>query len=255
MASPIDNISLKQWLQQQPYTLALSSGFFSFFCHCGVLSVLEQQNLLPAKLTGSSAGALIATCWASGLSTEQIANQLTELEKADFWDPGFGLGFLQGKKFRRRLHQILKVSQFEQCRVPLYLSVFNGISRRTEVKSTGALVPALYASCAVPLMFQPIWLSGKPYWDGGIKDRPALAAVEPGERVLYHHIPSKSPWRRKNSPALALPSQPGLISLQLLGIPRSGPDKLHLGLEILQLARAKTLQALDMPITDSVVTV
>lgn len=255
MDNSVEHITLKQWLQQQPFTLALSSGFFSFFSHCGVLSVLEEQQILPAKLTGSSAGALIAACWASGLSTKEIAAQLTQLEKADFWDPGLGLGLLKGQKFRRRLQNILPVQQFEQCRVPLFLSVFNGITRKTEVKSQGDLISALYASCAVPFMFQPIWLSGWPYWDGGIKDRPALASVEAEERVFYHHIPSKSPWRRRNSPALALPSQPGLVSLQLRDIPRSGPDKLHLGQAILKLARAKTEQALKATIIDSVVTV
>jgi len=251
----VNNITLKQWLQQKPYTLSLSSGFFSFFCHCGVLSVLEEQQLLPHRLTGSSAGALIATCWAAGMDCQTISQRLFSLDKRDFWDPGIGLGLLKGQKFRSLIADMLPVATFEECRLPLSLSVYNGLSRKTEVIFSGDIVSAVYASCAVPFLFQPIWMKGKPYWDGGIKDRPALASVNVGERVLYHHIPSRSPWRSKNSVALKLPSQDNLLSLQLFKIPRSGPNKLELGRDIFQLARQKMTKALSSSINNSVVSV
>ena len=89
-------MTLQDWLSQEPFTLTLSSGFFSFFAHTGMLAALEEQDLLPQRVTGSSAGALVAACWASGLSTAELKNILFELKRSDFWDPGFGWGLLKG---------------------------------------------------------------------------------------------------------------------------------------------------------------
>jgi len=48
--------TLRNWLRAEPFTLTMSSGFFSFFAHAGMLSVLEKEKLLPSRITGSSAG-------------------------------------------------------------------------------------------------------------------------------------------------------------------------------------------------------
>ena len=60
------DITLRDWLRQKPFTLTLSSGFFSFFAHCGMLSVLEEEGLTPQRITGASSGAMVGACWASG---------------------------------------------------------------------------------------------------------------------------------------------------------------------------------------------
>ena len=51
--------TLRDWLAGKPFTLVMSSGFFGFFAHAGVVSVLEEQGLRPARIAGSSAGALV----------------------------------------------------------------------------------------------------------------------------------------------------------------------------------------------------
>ncbi len=81
---------LGDWLAREPYTLGMSSGFFSFFAHCGLLSALEQADLLPQAVTGSSAGALTGGLWAAGLSAGDIAELYFSLRKHDFWDPAPG---------------------------------------------------------------------------------------------------------------------------------------------------------------------
>jgi NTE family protein len=101
-------------------------------------------------------------------------------------------------------------------------------------------------------MFHPVWIGRRPYWDGGILDRPGLQGVPTG-RVLFHHIASRSPWRRVSSPALKLPTRPDLVSLVLDGLPRVGPFRLEHGRRALALARAATLAALDRDVLDGVV--
>ena len=240
--------TLQSWLQEQPFTLTLSSGFFGFFAHSGLLAALDKHRLLPNRLTGSSAGALVGAMWAAGVDTQTMRDELFALSKEDFWDPGVGLGLLKGQKMRDHLQALLPVKQFEDCRVPLSLSTYDPLRRETVIFNQGDLIPALYASCAVPFMFQPIRIDGRLLWDGGVSDRPALADVSSGERVCYHHIASRSPWRRAGSEALQLPTRDNLISIVLHGLARPGPSRLEAGKQAWQQAFAAAERALEQPV-------
>lgn len=241
-----DDATLRDWLREGPYTLTMSSGFFGFFAHTGMLSVLEEEGLAPARLTGSSAGALVGGAFASGLGTEKLAAELFALKREHFWDPGPGAGLLRGKLFRAHLTALLPVRTFEACRVPLQVSVYDLAARRTRVfETSGDLATAIHASCAVPFMFQPVWIEGRPHVDGGIADRHGLAGVPVGERVLYHHLSSRSPWRSVNSPGLRVPERAGLRPMVLEGLPRVGPFRLDEGRRAFDVARRATRALLD----------
>ena len=241
-----EEVALRAWLQKEPFTLSMSSGFFSFFAHTGMLTALLEADCVPARVTGSSAGALVGACWASGQDIDGVKQVLFQLKKEDFWDPAPGFGLLKGDKFRNRLSEFLKVESFEDCRVPVALSAFDVLRLKTVVLDKGNLVSGIYASCAFPLLFQPIKIQDAFYLDGGIKDRPALASVRPGERVLYHHIKSRSPWRRKNSKALELPKRDNMRVIALDDIPRVGPNQLHEGVKAYDTAYRATQRLLDV---------
>ncbi len=239
--------SLHDWLMRNPYTLTLGSGFFGFFAHFGVLKALHQAGLIPARLTGASSGALIASCYASGMSIADIEQLLRSMTRDQFWDPGLGFGLLKGERFRAQLRERLPVQHFSECRFPLALSVYNATRKCTQVIDDGDLVPAIYASCALPLLFQPLKQDGVWLMDGGIRDRPALAGVGEQERVLIHHLASKSPWRRASDPALVPPRRAQGSTLVLDGIPRCSPFRLQRGPQVIELACAATQRALTQP--------
>lgn len=241
-------ITLGDWLARGPFGLAMSSGFFAFYAHTGMLSALLARGLRPVHAAGSSAGALVAGAWAAGLPCDALGGALARLELAHFWDPAPGAGLLAGRRFDALLRAILPVAAIERCAVPLRISAFDILARRTAVLARGDLATAIRASCAVPGMFHPVWIERRPYWDGGILDRPGLAGAPPG-RLLSHHIASRSPWRVR----LPIPRRPDLVALVLEGLPRSGPFRLEHGRRALELAREATLRALDRPIEDGVV--
>lgn len=240
--------TLRDWLRDGDFTLALSSGFFGFFAHAGVLGVLEEAGLLPAALSGSSAGALVAGMWASGVDAPQIERELSALRREQFWDPWPGAGLLRGRLFRAKLEAVLAASTFETCRRPLTVSVFDLPRRQTVVVGKGPLAQAIHASCALPVLFQPVRVDGRLSSDGGILDRPGLAGVRAGARVLYHHLASKSPWRRSADPALQLPAREGMAAVVLEGLPRVGPFTLDEGPRALAAAARGMRAALDRPL-------
>ena len=169
----------------------------------------------------------------------------------DFWAPGFGRGLLKGGLFQGQVRNICKVSNVEDCPIPFRVSAFNLGSWDTEVIDQGNLTYAIAASCAFPFLFQPVALNGARYLDGGIKDRPGLKGTQPGERILYHHISSRSPWRRKNSPALQIPQAANMQAISINGLPRVGPNKLHNGVTAFDYAYAQTCELLQKTMTEN----
>ncbi|EKF74085.1 patatin [Alcanivorax hongdengensis A-11-3] len=242
--------SLGQWLADAPFTLSMSSGFFGFFAHAGVLQALRDNALEPARYTGSSAGALVAGLAAAGCLPQTMKARLHTLDRDHFWDPGPGLGVLKGQAFRQLLASLLPVTNFGSCPRPVAISVWQAASGRTQVLEHGDLVEAIYSSCAVPVLFQPGRIDGKLCWDGGIRDRHGLAGTHSGERILYHHLASRSPWRRKSSASLQVPSRRHMVSLVLEGLPRSGPSSLEQGRLAFQMAYQGTIEALNRPVKD-----
>lgn len=228
----------------------MSSGFFSFFAHGGVLAALEEARLLPDALAGSSAGALTGGLWAAGLPADGIRELYFSLRKEDFWDPAPGLGLLRGQRFRTLIRRASPVTRLEDCRRSVGFSAFDLLRWRTRTLRRGDLADALYASCAVPLMFHPIRSHGGLLVDGGVADRPGMAGVPEGQRVLYHHIASRSPWRRRASPALAVPARDNMVTLVIDDLPRSGPDALERGRLAWRTAYHAVAGALDRPLRE-----
>lgn len=236
--------NLGEWLEQGPFVLGLSSGFFGFYAHCGALMALTEQGLRPSGVAGSSAGALVGGAWAAGVEPRDIAETLEALRREDFWDPAPGFGFLRGHAFRRALEELLPVERACDAKVPVWVSAFDVLSLKTRVFTQGCLVPILHASCAVPFLFHPVWIDGRPYLDGGVADRPGLSGVPRQERVLFHHLVSKSPWRlRPPQP----PPREAMATLASPGLVRVDPFRLHRGPKALRQAREATSRALDRP--------
>ena len=233
-------MTLGDWLAARPFSLAMSSGFFAFFAHTGMLDVLVAQRLVPRTISGSSAGALVGGAFAAGVQVGALAARLEALRRADFWDPSPGAGLLAGRRFDRVLRELLPVTAMRACTLPMRISVFDIARRRTIVLADGDLADAIRASCAVPVLFQPVWIARRAYWDGGILDRPGLAGVAEDDRVLLHHIASRSPWRR----TLEVPKRPGMVTLAIDDLPRAGPFRLDAGPRALELAREATRRAL-----------
>lgn len=254
MSAPVDHSdisatqgdlpSLRDWLAAAPFTLTLSSGFFGFFAHCGVLSALLEEGLIPAQATGSSAGALVSGLWASGRSIDDLREALFELKRSDFWDPGLGLGLLRGELFEEKLRSLLACQNFSDTRSPLRITAFHCGRFRAQVFTGGPLAPAIRASCTFPGLFQPVWINGAPYIDGGVSDRPGWTGLGPQHRVFYHHLLSRSRLRG----ALGLtkvPKRAQTAALVVRGLPRCSPNDMSAGQHAFRIARESALCSLD----------
>lgn len=192
-------MTLQELLSKSAFSMTLSSGYFGFFAHAGFAAAVWEAGLRPVEITGSSSGALIAAALASGMQTDELKQRLLTLTRDDFWDPdvspGLLSGLLQGDRLRNYLEQTFKHQTFEQCPIPLSVSVFSLRHLRTEVINSGELVEAIMASCAYPGLFRPVLINKRAYLDGGILDKTGLRGNCARYPVLYHHLGNRSKWR------------------------------------------------------------
>lgn len=234
-------MKLNEWLQQN-FAVTMSSGFFGFFAHCGIAQVLEERKLKPQSASGSSAGALVTGCWAAGLSPEVMREQLFSLKKQDFWDIGPGLGLLKGQLFDAKLRSFIPTTNFAECHFPVMISAYNPLSFRTTVIKSGDLVKAIRASCAVPLMFQPVWIKYRPLLDGGVLDHAGLKGMPTSNRVFYHHL---LPRNYKKRHLQKIPTRKNMVTLILTSLPKVGPNRLENGKLAYQHAYQAMQQAME----------
>ena len=239
--------SLQDWLSDQPFTLALSSGFFGFYAHAGALAALVDAGLSPTRITGSSAGALVGGVYASGTSIEALKTHLFSIKRQRFWDPGLGLGLLRGERFQRELESILTADNFSETRVPLAISAFDVGRLSTLVLDTGQISTAIRASCCFPGLFHPVRRDGRLLIDGGVLDRAGFADTPPRARVLHHFLPSGSSIRRGLAGHGSVSRRAGAMTVQINGLPRIDPFHLERGqlayeVAFRQMSRALSLQ-------------
>lgn len=154
--------------------LVLSGGAALGLAHIGVIKVLERENIPIDIVVGSSMGALIASLWAAGLSSddlEQIALEFNQNKKKVFRllvDPIFPkMSFFKGRQIRRLLTRYIGNQTFKDLKFPLKVVALN-LSRREEVVfDSGSLVDAVMASIAIPGIFSPVKIKHDLLIDGG----------------------------------------------------------------------------------------
>lgn len=231
-------------LQTKPFTLALSSGFFGFFAHTGFIKALEEKNIQPSMIVGSSAGALVAACKASGLTAVEMTEAFTQIQKSDFWDVSLGFGLVRGDKMELLFEKYMAPT-FDSLKIPLQISAFDLFAFRTKTLFSGSVTKAVRASCAVPGLFHPVRIDKRTYLDGGIADKLGLHGVKNGEFILAHSLKDGSGFE---FPPVNRKKFSQYLQFELNNIIRSGPNRLHVGAEIITESYRQTKIWLESPV-------
>jgi len=147
--------------------ISLGGGFARGIAHLGVLRVLEEENIPVDCVTGTSAGALLATAYASGHTIPEIVRQARATRFKDFgnWKLSW-LGLASNQRLEHYPRRFLGVTTFEDLRIPLAIAATDLSTGQPVYFSHGQLGPALRASCAYPGMFVPVEIDGRMLVDG-----------------------------------------------------------------------------------------
>lgn len=209
---------------------------------------LWESGLLPQKITGASAGGLVGAALASNITPYRLREILYSARKHHFWDPYPGLGYLRGRKFLSFLKEHL-VASFSETQIPIELAVFDVLSAKTRFLDTGSLPQAVAATCAVPLMFHPVKIDKKFYFDGGIFRKSGMRNDDANERILCVYLESEglSGVYEKKISFKTLSEHHKVLRFK--GLPRVAPHTLGNGELALNEAYRRACLALDFSIT------
>lgn len=149
--------------------VALSGGGVRGFAHLGALQAMNERGIYPEMLSGTSAGSLAGVFYADGYKPEEIYQLFKEIkfsEVAGTTIPHGGL--FKTKKFHAFLDKHLRSKRFEDLKYPLKVIASDIEYGKIRIFAEGELIPAVVASCSVPIVFTPVTIDNHHYVDGGL---------------------------------------------------------------------------------------
>jgi len=154
--------------------LTLGGGGARGFAHIAFLKVLDEFNLRPAVISGTSMGALLGALYATGhngVGIERIFKDMKWLDVVSLVDvswtrtPG---GLIRGEKIMKLLAKLTQNRRMEELNIPMKI-VATDFWKQTEVVFTQGLVAdAVRASISLPGIFEPAVVENRVLVDGGI---------------------------------------------------------------------------------------
>jgi NTE family protein len=170
----------------QQIGLVLSGGGARGIAHIGVLKALNELNIHPTVISGTSAGSIIGVLYAMGLSSQEMIDFVGHSSLWKFFRFEWSAGGLSNLNYlKERLIQIGIPPNFEDLQKKLYVTATNLTKGKTEIFHEGPLLDTILASCSIPLVFKPVIINGDRYADGGILNNlPASAIISKVHRIL-----------------------------------------------------------------------
>ncbi|TLN02098.1 patatin-like phospholipase family protein, partial [bacterium] len=179
-------------MASQKIGLALGGGGARGLAHIGILKVLEKSGVPISAVAGTSMGGLVAAAYAAGNSPAEIEefairfSHLKELMKLIDLTPQ-RRGLLEGQKVRNFISAWLgEQLTFADLRLPTVLTAVDLISGKEVLLSNGQLLPAVFATIAMPGVFKPVVENERVLVDGGVLDNlPVVPLQQMGvDRIL-----------------------------------------------------------------------
>lgn len=176
----------------------LSGGASLGAVQVGMLAALQDHGIRPDLVVGSSVGALNGA-WLAGhpdRPVDELADTWRRLSRSDVFPaaPLFGLagfagvrrGLVANNRLRRLVESNLTFARIEESPIPLHIVVTDVLDATDVRRSSGAVVPAVLASAAIPGVFPPVELDGRWCMDGGVvNNTPISHAVELGSETIW----------------------------------------------------------------------
>lgn len=181
--------------------IALGGGGAKGFAHLGVLKALMEKGVKPDIIAGTSAGSIVGAFTAAGREPEEILELVKKNRFIDFAKVNLPVeGFFTLDNFEKLMERLLPVRKFSDLKLPFWVSATNLYTGKVDYINEGPLIPAVKASCAIPVLFSPVRLGDQIYVDGGVLDNlPYAPLLEKCDRVIAVNVNSESEVKRLGS--------------------------------------------------------
>jgi len=153
------------------FSLVLSGGAVKGFAHIGVIKVLEEYNLKPNLIVGTSMGAIVGGLYAIGKSSKQMEELALSMTKGKIQDMDplmfFKDSMMIGNKVKLLLKDIFRGAKADKTNIP-FIAISASLETGKEYRlNKGYLYKNVLASSAVPAFFPSVSINGILMSDGG----------------------------------------------------------------------------------------
>lgn len=177
---------MKTKMDSKSIGISFGAGGARGIAHLLMIEALDELGVKPSIISGSSIGAVVGAFYAAGFSAKEM-RQILELlihPKSDsvfdfilksdivkmftMFDPQFiKSGFIKGEKFQKFMESHLKVSRFEELKIPLKIVATDYWKKEAVVFEKGDLIQPIKASYSLPGLFTPVKIKNRILIDGG----------------------------------------------------------------------------------------
>ena len=174
--------------------LALGGGASKGFAHIGIIKVLKENGIPVKVVTGTSAGSIVGSLYASGMSPDRLELEAEILGKTDLVDLTLSTsGFIKGEKLQSYINQKVGGLQIQQFPIKFAAVATDFETGKAVAFNQGNVGQAVRASAAIPNVFQPS--SAGTNMLTAVCRSPSLS-VRPGGRERILSLPSIFPHVR-----------------------------------------------------------
>ncbi|VAW21388.1 Patatin [hydrothermal vent metagenome] len=166
--------------------IALGGGAARGLTHIPFIEAMDDLGIRPARIAGTSIGALLGAGWAAGLCGKEIReysyeylgskrSMIARIWKTRIKNPS--------SVFRKTMTMQLDAcevinsfipkevpSQFSELKIPLFTVATDFRTWQQVVFRDGELIPAIAASIAIPSVFKPVEFGGRLLIDGSVSN-------------------------------------------------------------------------------------
>ncbi len=180
--------------------LALGGGASKGFAHIGIIKVLKENNIPVKVVTGTSAGSIVGSLYASGMSPDRLELEAEILGKTDLVDLTLSSsGFIKGEKLQNYINYKVGNRPIQQFPIKFAAVATDFESGKAVAFNRGNVGQAVRASASIPNVFQPAVIGGRRYVDGGLSQPvPVSAAKKQGANFIIAVDISARPVKNVN---------------------------------------------------------
>ncbi|OHR10392.1 patatin-like phospholipase family protein [Neisseria sp. HMSC078C12] len=159
--------------------LALGGGASKGFAHIGIIKVLKENNIPIKIVTGTSAGSIVGSMYASGMSPDRLELEAEILGKTDLVDLTLSTsGFIKGEKLQNYINRKVGNRPMQQFPIKFAAVATDFESGKPVVFNVGNAGQAVRASASIPNVFQPVVICSRKYVDGGLSQPVPVSAAK-----------------------------------------------------------------------------
>jgi len=155
--------------------LCLSGGGALGFAHIGVIQALEEHEIYPSHIVGSSMGAIIGTLYAAGYSPADMLQMIKEdklykvTKLLTFRATFLKSGLSTHKLLRTLIKELIPHNSFEKLKKEMSICIVNLNTGTWEIIDSGnELDKWVSASASIPGVFETVKDAKTFYVDGGL---------------------------------------------------------------------------------------